>query len=303
MYAMKYTRAYRASQKLSPAKLLDYFFRSRKSNINHLKVLWVKFCLQSFNLDGLWWSECVYSLQNLHLCRFLDKSICRAMRCPIFAQWHDLGHAVLLSPFWMRYETFQSTAAHHISVSLCAAATQLHTHTYKLRLWYHVRVRVRMRKRMRVHVLVRVRACACARVYARACACECACGCGCAYAHAFFSLMLSLTGIVTPSTFLLESLLVTTACSYHLLCQVCVCCLVLSNRYWGIVTVFTSEPRDYAPTIENRRRTSSPSPPLDNLGWPDPHPSPWICRWLYQSPRLLLPSRTDPATESNGPSN
>jgi len=32
----------------------------------------------------------------------------------------------------------------------------------------------------------------------------------------------------------------------------------------------------YAPTIENRRRASSPCPLLDNLGWPDPHPAPWL---------------------------
>jgi len=58
----------------------------------------------------------------------------------------------------------------------------------------------------------------------------------------------------------------------------CVCCFVLLNRYWGINEssrgFFTSEPREYVPTIENRRRTNSPWPPLDNLGWPDPHPSP-----------------------------
>ena len=41
----------------------------------------------------------------------------------------------------------------------------------------------------------------------------------------------------------------------------CVCCFVLLNRYWGIVTVpgFLHErAKGYAPTIENRRRTTSP---------------------------------------------
>ena len=55
------------------------------------------------------------------------------------------------------------------------------------------------------------------------------------------------------------------------------CCFVLLNRYWGIVTVpgFLHErAKGYAPTIENRRRTTSPCPPLDNLGVPDPHPPP-----------------------------
>jgi len=48
--------------------------------------------------------------------------------------------------------------------------------------------------------------------------------------------------------------------------SVCVCCFVLLNRYWGIVTVpgFLHErAKGYAPTIENRRRTTSPCPPLD----------------------------------------
>ena len=59
--------------------------------------------------------------------------------------------------------------------------------------------------------------------------------------------------------------------------QIGVCYFVLLNRYWGIVTVpgFLHERvKGYAPTIENRRRTTSPCPPLDNLGLPDPHPSP-----------------------------
>jgi len=58
--------------------------------------------------------------------------------------------------------------------------------------------------------------------------------------------------------------------------------------------------KGYAPTIENRRKnrwkTSSPPPPLDNLGWLDPRPPPWLRRLLYWSP--LLPLRTDPAVNT-----
>ena len=57
-------------------------------------------------------------------------------------------------------------------------------------------------------------------------------------------------------------------CSYFmyefLFICVCVCCFVLLNRYWGIVTVpgFLHErAKGYAPTIENRRRTTSPTCP------------------------------------------
>jgi len=53
----------------------------------------------------------------------------------------------------------------------------------------------------------------------------------------------------------------------------CVCCFVfllcfikpiLGNQSRGF---FTSEPREHVPTIENRRRTTSPWPPLDNVLW------------------------------------
>jgi len=40
--------------------------------------------------------------------------------------------------------------------------------------------------------------------------------------------------------------------------------------------------------IENRRRPSSPVSPLNALGFPDPHPSPWLRRWLYRSSISLL---------------
>jgi len=78
-----------------------------------------------------------------------------------------------------------------------------------------------------------------------------------------------------------------------------VCCFVLINQYWGINErsrgfLTPSEPREHVPTIENRRRTTSPWPPLDNLGWPDPHPPPWLRRWLY---------RSSSSSSSNRPSN
>ena len=51
----------------------------------------------------------------------------------------------------------------------------------------------------------------------------------------------------------------------------CVCCFVLSNRYRGINLrsrgFFTSEPREHVLTIENRRRTTSPWPPLVVTLW------------------------------------
>jgi len=45
-------------------------------------------------------------------------------------------------------------------------------------------------------------------------------------------------------------------------CHACVCCFFLLNQYWGINersrSFLTSEPREHVPTIENRRRTTSP---------------------------------------------
>jgi len=74
------------------------------------------------------------------------------------------------------------------------------------------------------------------------------------------------------------------------------CCFVLLNWYWGINErsqgFFTSEPREYVPTIENRRRTTSPWPPSENLGWPA-----W---WSSTTLRAIpIPS----SSSSNGPSN
>jgi len=67
--------------------------------------------------------------------------------------------------------------------------------------------------------------------------------------------------------------------------RVCVC-IVLLNRYWGIINVpgFHHErAKGDAPTIQDRRHPSSPCPPIDNLGCPDPHPPPLLRRWLYRS--------------------
>jgi len=49
---------------------------------------------------------------------------------------------------------------------------------------------------------------------------------------------------------------------------------------------FTSEPRGYAPTIENHQRASSPCLPfkLDNRGGLDPHPAPWLSTPLPRTP-------------------
>ena len=55
------------------------------------------------------------------------------------------------------------------------------------------------------------------------------------------------------------------------------CCYVLTNRNWGIVTVpgfIPEQATGGAPTIENRWHHSSPYPLLNDLGCPDPHPSP-----------------------------
>ena len=46
----------------------------------------------------------------------------------------------------------------------------------------------------------------------------------------------------------------------------------------------------------DHRRTTSPCPLLENLGWPDPHPATSLRRWLHRSPPR--PLRTDPATNA-----
>jgi len=62
---------------------------------------------------------------------------------------------------------------------------------------------------------------------------------------------------------------------YCVYVYVCVCvALFLLNRYWGIVTV----PGSFLKS--------------GDLGWPDPHPPPYLRRWLHRSPPF--PLRTDP---------
>ena len=67
----------------------------------------------------------------------------------------------------------------------------------------------------------------------------------------------------------------------------CVCYFVLLNWYWGINErsrgFFTREPREYVPTIENHRHTTSPWPPLDNLGWSDPRHEGNLWAFLFGS--------------------
>ena len=63
---------------------------------------------------------------------------------------------------------------------------------------------------------------------------------------------------------------------------VSVCCFVLLNQYWGIVTV------------PGFHRVNWPQ--ILTRGLPDLHPPPELRRWLYRSPPL--PLRTDLATKS-----
>ena len=72
--------------------------------------------------------------------------------------------------------------------------------------------------------------------------------------------------------------------------------LILGNREVRSRCFIVSEPRETHPRSEIADVLTLPSPPLDNLGCPDPdpQPSPWLRRWFYRSP--TLPLRTDPAT-------
>jgi len=69
---------------------------------------------------------------------------------------------------------------------------------------------------------------------------------------------------------------------------------ILGNRYVRSRVFIVSEPRETHPRSEITDVPTLPCPPLDNLVCPDPHPAPWLRRWLHRSPPLLL--RTDPAT-------
>jgi len=63
---------------------------------------------------------------------------------------------------------------------------------------------------------------------------------------------------------------------------------ILGNRYVWSRGFIVSEPRETHPPSEIANVPTSPCPPLDNLGCPDPHPSPWLRRWLHWSPPLPL---------------
>ena len=68
---------------------------------------------------------------------------------------------------------------------------------------------------------------------------------------------------------------------------------ILGSRYG--LGVSSREPSGHAPTFlsQDRRRTSSPYPPSDNLGWPDPLPPSTL------TTPLAIP---DPSSSSsNGP--
>ena len=69
-----------------------------------------------------------------------------------------------------------------------------------------------------------------------------------------------------------------------------VCCIVLVNRCLGIVTFsgFLREPRGMHARVRITDITSPSCSPLDILGWPDPHPSPWLRHLLYRFSHLFL---------------
>jgi len=66
---------------------------------------------------------------------------------------------------------------------------------------------------------------------------------------------------------------------------------ILWNRYVRSRGFIVSEPRETHPRSEIGDVSTSPCPPLDNLGCLDLHPAPSLRRWLYRSPPL--PLRTD----------
>ena len=70
---------------------------------------------------------------------------------------------------------------------------------------------------------------------------------------------------------------------------------ILGNRYVRSRGYIVSEPRETHPRSEIADVPTSPCPPLDNLGCPDPHPAPYLRRWLHWSPPL--PLRTDPLSQ------
>jgi len=77
--------------------------------------------------------------------------------------------------------------------------------------------------------------------------------------------------------------------SLHLIVSMmCVRCFVFLNPYWGIVSVhlfLRVRAKGDDPTIENRRRTSSPCRSLNSLRCPDPHFSPETQKWVMSKNR------------------
>jgi len=69
---------------------------------------------------------------------------------------------------------------------------------------------------------------------------------------------------------------------------------ILGNCYVQSQGFIVSEPRETHSRSEIADVPTSLCLPLDNLGCPDPLPSPQLRRWLYRSPPL--PLRTDPAS-------
>ena len=63
---------------------------------------------------------------------------------------------------------------------------------------------------------------------------------------------------------------------------------ILRNRHVRSRGFIASQPRETHPRSEIADVPTSPCPPLDNLGCPDPHLPPELRRWLYWFPPLPL---------------
>ena len=66
---------------------------------------------------------------------------------------------------------------------------------------------------------------------------------------------------------------------------------ILGNRYVRSRGLIVSEPRETHPRSKIADVLTLTCPPFDKLGCPDPHPLPYLRRWLHRSPPL--PLRTD----------
>ena len=63
---------------------------------------------------------------------------------------------------------------------------------------------------------------------------------------------------------------------------------ILGNRYVRSRGFIVSKPRETHPRSEIADVPTSPCPPLNKMGCPDPHPPPSLRRWLHRSPPVLL---------------